>query len=364
MHLIFNSNPWFSAVSDYSLQMCLYLKREKNPILYCAHIGHTQMDKKCAEHDIPFFPIPLHHQNVFHVLKSFYVILKLLIQYRKDLKHVVAFEGREHALLVLTKILFPCLWRDKILIRVRGQAQAVKSNVFSRWIYNHLTDRVVFAATCVKNRMGFDVPDQKSRVQLYGKNFPESRSGFFTPPWGDGLTFLLLGRFDPVKGHDDLVQAYLKADLKIKSNLVFIGKSENLKSDDMRKDYLPLFESDLQHKKNLYVIDERISNLSAVLKQVHFGVIPSRDSEVICRVGVEFLHSGIPVLYSDAGALPEVFVDFPQFLFKKCDPADLAVKLELACAVFLESGKFEALQSQAKKVGKEKYHGDVYRNLF
>ena len=41
---------------------------------------------------------------------------------------------------------------------------------------------------------------------------------------------------------------------------------------------------------------------------VSFRVIPSLDSEVICRVGVEFLQSSIPVLHSDAGALSEVFL--------------------------------------------------------
>lgn len=42
------------------------------------------------------------------------------------------------------------------------------------------------------------------------------------------------------------------------------------------------------------------------MRRAHFGVVPSFDSEVICRVAVEFMQLGTPVLVSDAGALPEI----------------------------------------------------------
>ena len=63
------------------------------------------------------------------------------------------------------------------------------------------------------------------------------------------------------------------------------------------------------------------------MKNTTFGVIPSLDSETICRVGVEFLQAGIPVLYSDAGALPEVFSEFPEYKFKAGDVKELTQKL-------------------------------------
>jgi glycosyltransferase involved in cell wall biosynthesis len=382
VYLIINSNPWFSAVSDYSLQMCLYLKKNNTPILYCAHIDHTQMDVKCKEHSIPFFNMPIHHQNLFDFFKSFFLVTSLLFQNRKKLKYIIVFEGREHTLLALTKLCFPFLWKGKTLMRVRGQAQIVKSNLFSKMIYNYLTDRVIFAATCVKERMEFQVPEHKYKIQLYGKDYLDPaiksrddkgksrddkvKSRDDRIPWNDNnMTFLLLGRFDPVKGHDCLLQAYLKAKLSCSTNLVFIGKSENLKASDMREQYLPLFkkESNSDHK-NLHIIDEQIPNLQSLLQHVHFGVIPSLDSEVICRVGVEFLQSGIPVLYSNAGALPEVFCDFSEFMFEKNNIEELTLKLEMACSIFSDKSKFSELKKQAQTIGLQKYNGNVYSNLF
>jgi len=100
------------------------------------------------------------------------------------------------------------------------------------------------------------------------------------------------------------------------------------------------------------------------MQNVHFGIISSLDSEVVCRVGVEFLQSGVPCLYSDAGALPEVFSDFPEFNFKKGDEAALQLRMEEAEAIFNEQEKFKQLKEKSKKIGVEKYSLDNYRNIF
>jgi len=68
-HLFLNSNPWFSAVSDYSLQIALYVKKN-NPILYCAELGSTAMKEKCCENNIPFIHAPIHNQTFINFFKS------------------------------------------------------------------------------------------------------------------------------------------------------------------------------------------------------------------------------------------------------------------------------------------------------
>lgn len=385
-YLILNSNPWFSAVSDYSLQMCLYLEKNGKTFLYGAHMGHTEMDKKCKEHNLPFVHVPIHVQNAWTIFKALFFISCFLFKNRASLKYIVAFEGREHTLLVITKILFPFLWNGKTLMRVRGQAQTVNSNFISKLIYNKLTDKIIFAAHCVKERMGFEIPECKTKIQLYGKDFKHQQKALneyvfkasFPPLNLKSLTFLLLGRFDPIKGHHFLVQSYLKAKFKTQVNLVFIGKSENLKSQDMFETYSHMFHSEAQpvsiHVENMYflgsadktiyIVDEKFSDLHSLMQNVHFGVIPSLDSEVICRVGVEFLQCGVPVLYSNVGALPEVFCDSPEFMFEKNNVDELALKLEMASDIFNDKSKFDLLKKQAQTIGLQKYSGDIYKSLF
>ena len=68
--LILNSNPWFSAVTDYSLQVALYLKEQNIEILYGAEKKSTVMDEICKKNNIPFFYIPIHNVNVFNFIYS------------------------------------------------------------------------------------------------------------------------------------------------------------------------------------------------------------------------------------------------------------------------------------------------------
>lgn len=364
MYLVLNSNPWFSAVSDYSLQMSLCLKQENKNLLYCAHQGHTQMDKKCKEAQIPFKHIPIHHQNMFDFLKSFCVITFLLIKHRHALECVVAFEGREHTILALTKLFFPFLWKRKKLIRVRGQAQIVKSNPLVKFIYKCLTDQLICAAQCVQKRILFQTPPPCTKIQLYGKHFQSSGSidlSFAQLDRQTEICFLLLGRFDPVKGHDNAIKAYLAAQFPVKTKLIFLGRSENILTKDMQEKYLPLFSDG---NKSLEIKDNLVENTAQWLQSIHFGLIPSLDSEVICRVGVEFLQSGVPVLYSNAGALPEVFSDFPQWGFQKDDIIDFTQKWEKACQLALQRHAFYELRKKCHAVGMEKYNGCVYLKLF
>ena len=97
------------------------------------------------------------------------------------------------------------------------------------------------------------------------------------------------------------------------------------------------------------------------MQNVHFGLIPSLESEVICRVGVEFLQSAVPCLYSDAGALPEVFSDFPEFKFEKGNMLGLKNLIENTETIFKDKNRYNQLKLKAKEIGTEKYSLDHFQ---
>jgi glycosyltransferase involved in cell wall biosynthesis len=386
-HLFLNSNPWFSAVSDYSLQIAIYVHATEN-ILYCSEVGSTAMQEKCKENKIPFFNIPIHNQTLINFMKSFFFILKFLFTNKKDLKYVWVFEGREHTLCSITKIIFPNLWRNKKLIRVRGQAQTVKSSFISKFIYNKVTDKVIFAANCVKKRVLFSLTNNNTIVHYYGKDissiashqkefYVQENFPILNP---HNLLFLVIGRFDPIKGHDYLVDAFLKAKFidnfgsKLNTQLVFAGYKANINPKEMYAKYLKFFgegkytenkfylESNKQGKQ-LFIIEEKLDNINDLLAITSFGIIPSLDSEVICRVGVEFLQCSIPVLSSDVGALPEVFSDFKNLIFKAGNVDLLTKKLEESSQLFLDKAVYNSLRKKAKEVGVDKYSSQNYKKL-
>ena len=386
-HFFLNSNPWFSAVSDYSLQIALCVKLD-NDILYCSEVGSTAMDGKCRENNIPFIHSPIHNQTFIHFFMSLFLVIKILFINKNSLKYIWVFEGREHTLCCITKILFPFLWKNKKLIRVRGQAQNIRSNIISKFIYNEITDKIIFAAECVKRKVQFNLINNNSIVHYYGKTIPlvkEPQFVFtihnsFPEINSNNLVFLVIGRFDPVKGHDYLMQSYLNAKFKdslgnkVSTQMVFIGYKANINPQDLYNKYLDKFGEGkccenryfLEHKedkKQLFMIEEKISNIENLLALTSFGVIPSLDSEVICRVGVEFLQSGVPVLSSDVGALPEVFFESQNLIFKAGDPDSLTMKLEESLHLFLNKILFNNLKVKAREIGEQNYSSENYKKI-
>ncbi|MES2614922.1 MAG: glycosyltransferase [Bdellovibrionota bacterium] len=381
IYLFLNSNPWFSAVTDYSLQICLYLKKNNKEIIYGAEKNSTAMYEKCKEHNIPFRKIPIHNTNILNFIISFFKIVSILSSKKIHAKYVFSFEGREHTILILTKILFPFLWYNKKLIRVRAQSQEVKRKFLSILVYKYYTDKIIFAANCVLNRMQFDLPKNKYIVQHYCKDiqFNENKveNYIFSQNMPvlsfQNLTFLVLGRFDAVKGHDLVLRSFLNSNLLQPSQLVFIGRSENIKAKDIYETYAKNMDICTEENnryflekdgKKIYIVDEKFNDLYLFMQNTHFGIIPSLDSEVVCRVGVEFLQSGVPCLYSDAGALSEVFSDFSQLNFKTNDVFSLQRKIEEAEIIFNNKEKFNNLRLNAKKIGTEKYFLDNLENIF
>lgn len=381
VYLFLNSNPWFSAVTDYSLQLCLYLQSQNEDIIYGAEKDSTAMDKICLEHKISFVKIPIHNLNIFNFIISFFKIVRLLSCQKNRVKHVFAFEGREHTLLILTKFLFPFLWERKKLIRVRSQSQEVKRSFFSIIAYKYYTDRIIFAAECVANRVQFTLPKNKFIIQHYCKNInytehkltQYSFSEKFPILQLNHLTFFILGRFDSVKGHDMALESFLTAELKGPSNLIFIGKSEGIKAKDIYSKFSKVCSHSIEDEnkyflekenKCVYIIDEKFKNINVFMQNTHFGIISSLDSEVVCRVGVEFLQSGVPCLYSNAGALAEVFQSFPQLNFEKGNIQSLKMKIEYAENIFKNQIEYENLKLKSKQVGFDRYGLDNLKNVF
>ncbi len=378
--LMLNSNPWFSAVTDYSLQMALSMQSNNIEVFYGAEKKSTVMDVICKKHKINFFYIPIHNVGVFNILRSLLKLIFILSSNNLIVKNIYVFEGREHSLLIVLKVLFPFYFYRRKIIRVRGQSQKVKNNFFSKLVYKYYTDYIIFVANCVFKRVPIEIPKYRYEIQYYCKDLNskeicllEYRFGNQIPELNlSNLTYLVLGRFDPVKGHDMLMQTFTHLEFQKDTNLVLIGKSENIMASDLFEKYKENFEMSFYEnstfylaKKNLkiYIIDEKLNDIYDLMSSVHFGIIPSLDSEVICRVGVEFLQSGVPCLYSNAGALPEVFSDFPQFEFQKGNIEDLKKKIIDSELIYFNENQFKKIKQLCKEIGYKKFGLSNFKSM-
>jgi glycosyltransferase involved in cell wall biosynthesis len=119
---------------------------------------------------------------------------------------------------------------------------------------------------------------------------------------------LIVGRFDPVKGHREFFTfaADLRKAWRHAENfpvIHIIGQSANVDPgmiDQWAK------ESGFILGKDYLLSDRYIENLPALMRSAGLGVVCSVGSEQICRVAEEFLLCGCPVLVSGVGGLGEI----------------------------------------------------------
>jgi glycosyltransferase involved in cell wall biosynthesis len=131
------------------------------------------------------------------------------------------------------------------------------------------------------------------------------RDGQFRRP-----TLTILGRLDPVKGHQKFFAVYKKL-LEGWENhlprplLKVVGEPANISVEELMRSAAEL---GLKIDEDISFVSWKVdaAALKTILVQSDVGVISSLDSEIICRVGEEFLVAGVPVFVSGAGSLREL----------------------------------------------------------
>lgn len=367
-------------MSDYSLQLARYLKQsDEELVLFAGHRGSPLVEKLERE-KIRFEVIPLLPSGPSAFLKSWARLGQILKALGDGELCVWTFEGREHTLCALHRRANPALWKNKTLVRVRGQAARLRGNSFDKWLYTRATDRIVFASAKLAREAPFYFAATQARVQLYCAGDLDHKpvaEKMTTLPFFQGVpdidfshpTFLVVGRYDPVKGHGQLLHAFARAGLSHAAQpvqLIFVGESQNIRASALFENAKQLLGKGLANgtryfgesqsgDRRVYIFDERVPNVERLMASAHFGVIPSLGSEVICRVAVEFLHNATPLISSLAGALPEVLVGTPSRLFASDSEPQLVDALEWAIEVARDDARHENFRDVCRRIGVERY---------
>lgn len=395
-HVVLNSNKWFSAVSDYSLQLSLYLKNRPGAnVLYCAHEA-SPLHVRCLKKEIPSKIMSLLPQGPIRFIKAWRELSKIIRSCAENTGCVWVFEGREHTLCILHRIWHDVAWQKLRLVRVRGQAAALTDTWKNHWIYQQRTDALILCAGVIRARIHFSLNEKRTRVCLYShgncagkldelklsetaqKNEISGLALLENAPELDFSRpiFLVVGRFDPVKGHKSLIDAFGVSKFSGLHQLVFIGKSQNITAQELVNYARMNWHGNLKactnsrfclespdKSRRLFVIDEQYDGVSELMRKATFGVIPSTGSEVICRVAVEFLAHGTPLISSNIGALPEVLTGVPGLVYEAGRQSSFVEALEWASR---KSEDKELMQEWSKKCTQaalERFSSDQYAHM-
>lgn len=218
------------------------------------------------------------------------------------------------------------LVRRVALVRMRGVVFAINPSFFNRRLHNRM-DLTLCSATAIseqfKNLPGFRMTRVKVLLegvdtQRFAPATPEERKAarakFNLDP--NALIFGTAGRPSPVKGHDLLVEAFAKACGKasVKAHGAH-RRPPNVRlcifSDESRRgpgSYSTLRE--LAERDGIAAhVDFRpgyVEDMRDVYHALDAYILPSRGSEGSSRAGLESSSSGLPLIASTVGVLPDL----------------------------------------------------------
>jgi glycosyltransferase involved in cell wall biosynthesis len=202
--------------------------------------------------------------------------------------------------------------RRVALVRTRGDIRRPRSNPLSRALYSRWTDRVILSGEFMRSDYDrFDLPADRLVVLKGGVDLarfrPAGRRGAARRALGlpeAGPVAGIVARLSPVKGHSDFLQAAALARRAAPAAVFLVAGGEH----QVRWASLEAEARRLGIESSVRYLGE-VGDVRAVMAALDVGVVASRGSEAVCRVAMEYLASGVPVVATRVGVLPEIVSD-------------------------------------------------------
>jgi glycosyltransferase involved in cell wall biosynthesis len=169
------------------------------------------------------------------------------------------------------------------------------------------------------------------------------------------ITLLIVGRFDPIKGHQEFVRIFARARERIRLehfefslHLRIIGQPKNISEKTLREQ---LSSIGLRDGEDFSIVSRYVENIAEEIRAASIGVIPSLGSEVIVRVAEEFLLCGLTIFTSGVGSLHEVASQFAGWSYLgRTVEETVEMLLHAVKAVVIESEKIRSERARQARM--------------
>ncbi|HAH31281.1 MAG TPA: hypothetical protein DCL44_03090 [Elusimicrobia bacterium] len=301
--------PWNSGLAAYAFDQARSLKAAGHKVYFACPPDSAAWGLACKE-DMPCFPLP--DRKELFLRFPFFKLLKILAAERIDI--ISAHTGKTQTLAFFLSLFAA---KKPAIIRTKADARPpTRSFTFIK------VSKIIAASEFIRTgylRLGF--APEKTALVYQGISRPETEARKPSPPYKIGI----LGRLDPVKGHDCFLKAAAEL-LKrgIKAEFHVAGYEAGIKYSELKNRAAELGMG------TAAMFYGRVADSFEFMSSCDIGVIPSLGSEAVSRAALEWLASGRPVVASKVGSLPE-FIG-PDYLVPPGKPAALALKLEALLA--------------------------------
>ena len=317
MRILITSNVrWWNAEAAYAAILARELLNAGHKV-WVLTLPNSLNETKLRNWNLPIITdIPLSSSNPWQLWRA-YQRLKSLIE-EQQIQIVNAHRSEGFPLLVLLRQRL----KSFALIRTRGTIRPLRDHWLNRWLHEDWIESVIVPAQVIASqlRQVLNLPPERLHVIYYPVNPStigvkgESEAQQSRLECLDRLgipkhcrVIGIVGRIRPVKGQRILLKSFVALRKRFQDIvLLMLYRDTNETEAEWQGLLQDLVESNLLQSVYLYGYREDVLE---IMRHTDIGVVSSVDSEVICRVAVEFFSVGTPVVAFPTGALPEIIQD-------------------------------------------------------
>ena len=317
MRILITSNVrWWNAEAAYAATLARELLNAGHKV-WVLTLPNSLNETKLRNWNLPIITdIPLSSSNPWRLWRA-YQRLQSLIE-EQQIQIVNAHRSEGFPLLVLLRQQL----KSFALIRTRGTTRPLRDHWVNRKLHEDWIEAVIVPAQVIASqlRQVLNLPPERLQVIYYPVNPSSIDSQGESEAQQSRLECLdrlgiprqcrvigIVGRIRPVKGQRILLKSFATLRKRFPDIvLLMLYRDTNETEAEWQGLLQDLVESNLQQSVYLYGYREDVLE---IMRHTDIGVVSSVDSEVICRVAVEFFSVGKPVIAFPTGALPEIIQD-------------------------------------------------------
>ena len=317
MRILITSNVrWWNAEAAYAATLARELLNAGHKV-WVLTLPNSLNETKLRNWNLPIITdIPLSSSNPWRLWRA-YQRLQSLIE-EQQIQIVNAHRSEGFPLLVLLRQQL----KSFALIRTRGTTRPLRDHWVNRKLHEDWIEAVIVPAQVIASqlRQVLNLPPERLQVIYYPANSSRIDSQGESEAQQSRLECLdrlgipehcrvigIVGRIRPVKGQRILLKSFVALRKHFPDIVLLILYRDTNETEAEWQGLLQdLADSNLQQNVYLYGYREDVLE---IMRHTDIGAVSSVDSEVICRVAVEFFSVGTPVVAFPTGALPEIVQD-------------------------------------------------------
>ncbi len=319
---------WYNATAWYGVTLANCLQKAGHESLVAGLEGTPPLEK-AREMGLNTVALPFNTNSPVRLVKLWRDMDRLVCDFQPDIVNCHRGEAFILWALLQKKYGFG-------LVRTRGDRRLPKNGLVNRWLHCSAADAVIATNELMTRYFSdvLNVPSARLHTILGGVDTvrfhkDEAARAEMRQALGfdeNHIVMGLLGRMDEVKGIKETIEALAKArrisDEAHRLRFLVIGFDSQFTTEDVAR---WTSENGLGKLGEIVTVTGKVERPEALLNALDIGILSSLGSEAIARAALEIMATGVPLISSTTGVMPDLIP--AEYSFEPADTDKMAERM-------------------------------------